>query len=226
MGGSGSTRWKNHQKASAIEDCHQLNVAAFEPALNRDQKTGVLRWTNSQTGEVTGEFVFVLGPVSRAGTRRLVIEPTGEGKKQWFQLERAQTGWLFRCPMDCGRRSRQLYALPKWMTFTCRQCGGLSYRSSQQHDGRVDLAARDPWGFRMARSRVPQTQNTRCVTAWLLVSAVEREIQPRTGRGWGRRSITSGTRLAAQIRQEHIDVLEDSGRIARGGQMPERSSRR
>ena len=218
MGGSGSSRWKDHRRAPLVEDAHQLSVATFEPALKHDQTTGVLRWTNSQTGEVTGEFVFVLGPVSRAGTRRLVIEPTGEGKKQWFQLERAQTGWLFRCPMDCGRRSRRLYAVTRRMTFMCRTCGGLSYRSTQTHDSRLDLARRDPEGFIQSRSKAPKTANSQLVTSWLAIDALD---PYRPGRGWGRKSTTSLTRFAAKMRQEYTDKWgfppEDSGRIARGG---------
>jgi len=78
MGGSGSTRWNDHQKALLVEDALQLNVATFEPALKHDETTGILRWTNSQTGEVTAEFVFSLEPASRDGSRRLVIDSDGD----------------------------------------------------------------------------------------------------------------------------------------------------
>ena len=66
MGGKNSTRWKDHQKAPLVEDAYQLDVASLEPALEHDQKTGILRWINSQTGEVTAEFVF--WSCSRAGS--------------------------------------------------------------------------------------------------------------------------------------------------------------
>ena len=222
MGGSGSTRWKNHQKASAIEDCHLLNVAAFEPALNRDQKTGVLRWTNSQTGEVTAEFSFSLSPVSEAGTCRLAIEPTSGGRKQSFQLERTRLGWywawLFCCPSDCGRRTRRLYALPKWMVFACRHCGGLTYRSTQTHDSRLDLARRDPVGFIQSRAGAPKTDRSRMVTSWLVMDAMNTR---RSGRGWGRHAVTSGSRAIDQMHQEFRDKwgfgLADVARVARGG---------
>ena len=59
------------------------------------------------------------------------------------------------------------------------------------------------------------------VTAWLAFEGLQRATLPRKGRGWGRRSTTSWTRMAAQMRQEYIDrwgfAPEDSGRIARGG---------
>ncbi len=220
MGGSGSSRWKDHQKAPVIEDCHQLDVAAIETVLRRGQITGVLRWA-APRGEVAAEFSFSLGPVLENGTRHLVIDPGGNGRRQQILLERVSQGWssrwLFHCPADCGRRARKLFTLPRWKVFSCRKCAGLSYRSSQQHDARIDQALRDPLRFQMVRNRAPQTPNSHRVTSWLVMSAVEREIQPRTGRGWGRRSITSGTRLAAHIRQEYIDLLEDAGRIARRG---------
>jgi hypothetical protein len=221
MGGSGSSRWRNHQKAPLIEDCHQLDVAAIEPALRRGQITGVLRWTAPQ-GEVAAEFSFSLSSVTGEGTRSLLMEPTNGGRKQSFQLERVRlgwySGWLFHCPTDCGRRVRRLYALPKWMVFSCRRCAGLTYRSTQTHDSRLDLARRDPEGFIQSRAGAPKTLKSRLVTASI---ACEAQDQYRPGRSWGRRSTTPVTRLAAQWRQEYIDKWgfppEDSGRIARDG---------
>jgi len=214
-----------------VEDAHQLDAATFEPALKHDGITGILQWTNSQAGEVTAEFVFSLGPVSEAGSRRLLIEPTNGGRRQAFQLERARQGWywawLFCCPSDCGRRVRKLYAAPRWMTFTCRQCGGLTYRSTQTHDSRVDLARRDPEGFIQSRSRAPKTNKSRMVTNWLVMDAQD---PYRPGRGWGRKSTTPLSRMAARWRQAYIDKWgfppEDAGRVANGGQMPERPSGR
>jgi len=222
MGGSGSSRWRNHRKAPLVEEAHPLNATAFEPALKHGQTTGVLRWTNSQTGEMTAEFSFSLSPVSEEGVRRLVLEPTSGGRKQSFQLERVRlgwySGWLFRCPAECGRRTRKLHALPRWMVFSCRRCAGLTYKSAQQHDSRVDLARRDPEGFLQSRSRAPQTLKSQLVTASI---ASEAQDPYRPGRGWGRKSTTPLSRMAARWRQEYIDRWgfppEESGRIARGG---------
>ena len=222
MGGRGSGRWRDHVKRPVVEEARQLDVAAFEPALQHDRTTGILRWTDPRTEEVAAEFVFSLGSAVEGGTRRLLIEPTSEGRKQSFQLERARLGWhpgwLFRCPSDCGRRSRRLYALPRWMTFTCRHCGGLTYRSSQQHDSRLDLARRDPVGFIQSRARAPKTDRSRMVTNWLVMDAMNTH---RAGRGWGRHAVTSGTRAIAQMHQEFRDKwrfgLTDVARIARGG---------
>lgn len=222
MGGSGSTRWKNHQKAPVIEDCHQLNVASLEPALQHDQIDGELPLTDSQTGEANGQFSFSLGPVSVAGSRRLLIDPGNNRRRQSIRLERAQRGWyrgwLFCCPSGCGRRAKKLYALPKWMVFTCRKCAGLTYASAQQHDSRRDLARRDPVGFIQSRSRAPQTANSQWVTARL---AYDAQISGRPGRGWARHAVTSGSRAIDQMHQEFRDKwgfgLADVARVARGG---------
>jgi hypothetical protein len=226
MGGIGSSRWKDHQRAPRVEDTLQLDVVAFEPALKHDQITGRLQWTDNQAGEVTAESVFSLEPVSRDGSRLLVIEATGEGRKQSVQLERAQrgwySGWLFQCPSDCGRRARKLYALPRWMVFSCRQCAGLTYRSAQQHDSRLDLARRDPEGFIQARSLAPKTENSGMATHWLVMEAMNTHRRGRTpGRSWGRKSTTTWSRFDARMRQEYIDRWgfppEDAGKVARGG---------
>jgi hypothetical protein len=218
MGGIGSSRWKDHRRAPRVEDTLRLDVVVFVPALKHDQLTGLLQWTDNQAGEVTAEFVFSMEPVSRDGSRLLVIEATGEGRKQWVRLERAQRGWhfgwLFRCPTDCGRRARKLYALPLWMVFSCRQCAGLTYRSAQRHDSRLDLARRDPEGFIESRSLAPKTENSERATHWLVMEAMNTH---RRGRGWGRKSITPWTRMAAKWRQDYNDRLEQAGRIARGG---------
>jgi hypothetical protein len=201
-------------------------VVAFGPALRHDQIDGLLQWTDSQTVEVTAESVFSMEPVSRDGSRLLVIEPTGEGRKQSVQLERAQRGWylgwLFRCPTDCGRRARKLYAVPLWMVFSCRTCAGLTYRSVQQHDSRLDLACRDPEGFIEARSQAPKTKNSERTTNWLVMEATLPHRLGRTpGRSWGRKSTNPWTRMVARMRQDYIDRWgfppEEAGRIARGG---------
>ncbi len=198
MGGFGSTRWNSHQKAPVIEDCHQLDVASLEPALKHDQIDGELPLTDNRTGEVNGQFSFSLGPVSRDGSRRLVIEPGDNRRRQSIRLEPAQRGWyrswLFVCPTDCGRRARKLFADRRWLKFMCRKCGGLTYASAQTHDSRLDLARRDPEGFIQSRARAPRTIHSQLVTSFLALEALD---PCRPGRGWGRRSTTPWSRVAA-----------------------------
>jgi hypothetical protein len=178
VGGSGSTRWRDHQRAPCVEDALELDVVAFESALQHDQAASIPRWTDPW-GKVTDEFSFSLSPVLANGTRYLEIEPGDNRRKQSVRLERAQlgwySGWLFRCPTDCGRRARKLFAAPQWLKFTCRKCGGLSYRTSQEHDSRLDLARRDPQGFLQSRTRAPRTEKSRMVTSFLILEAIARE---------------------------------------------------
>ena len=223
MGGSGSSRWKDHQKAPRVEDALELDVMCLAPGLQHDQIDGELSLTDNQTGEVNRQFSFSLDPVTRDGSRRLMIDPGDNRRKQPILLERAErgwySGWLFRCP-DCGRAARKLFADRRWLKFTCRKCGGLTYRSSQRHDARVDQAARDPLGFQMARDRASQTPGSQRVTAWLMFAALERTAKARKGRGWGRRSTTPWTRMAAEMRADYERRWgfppEAAGRIARG----------
>jgi hypothetical protein len=59
VGGIGSTRWGNHDKATTVEVCTQLDIAVFANAglLEPAQSVGVLipsgtlqNWRNSRTG--------------------------------------------------------------------------------------------------------------------------------------------------------------------------------
>jgi hypothetical protein len=215
MGGSGSTRWKDHQKAPLVEDARQLDVTAFAPALQHSEIDGVIRWTDGP--EVTDQLAFSLGPASEGGARQLVIDPGDDRRRQLIRLERARlgwySGWLFRCPTDCGRRVRKLYALPKWMVFSCRKCAGLTYRSVQQHDSRVDLARRDPEGFLQSRSKAPNTTHSQIVTVFLAERA---QASCRRGRGWGKKSATTLSRMADRMCQEYDrwrSPPEDSGKV-------------
>ncbi len=224
MGGKGSTRWRNHRRATCIEDALKLDVARLAPALRHDQIDGILSRSSGPEDDVASRLSFFLGPVSAAGTRLLMIDPGDNRRKQPIHLEPAQRGWyrswLFVCP-DCGRAVRKLYADRRWLKFMCRKCGGLTYRSAQTHDSRVDQALRDPVGFQMARDRAPQTLHSRRATAWLMFAALERRTKARKGRGWGRKSTTPWSRMAAEMRADYERrwgfPLEDSGRIARGG---------
>jgi hypothetical protein len=226
MGGTGSGRWKDHQRAPLVEDTLRLDVVAFETALRHDQITGFVYRTDGQTDDLMALLTFSLGPVSASGNRILMIDSGGTGRRQSIRLERAQrgwhSGWLFRCPTDCGRRARKLYALPRWLVFSCRQCAGLTYRSVQRHDSRLDLARRDPEGFIQARSRAPKTANSERATHWLVLEAnLPHRLGRTPGRSWGQKSTNPWTRMVAQMRQDYIDRWgfppEDAGRIARGG---------
>ena len=47
--------------------------------------------------------------------------------------------WWFACPnAQCGRRVSKLYRPPGEDYFLCRHCHNLVYRSSQEHDKKMD----------------------------------------------------------------------------------------
>ena len=51
--------------------------------------------------------------------------------------------WWWKC--GCGRRVAALFLPPVCATdFRCRHCHGLAYRSTQQHDSRVDYYRAHP----------------------------------------------------------------------------------
>lgn len=55
------------------------------------------------------------------------------GKRYWFL-----------CPV-CGKRVGKLYLLPEGRYFACRACNNLTYRSSKEHDARVDAMIKNPF---------------------------------------------------------------------------------
>ena len=60
------------------------------------------------------------------------------GERRWFSCPRMING------RRCGRRVGVLYLLPSGHNFGCRACFGLTYMSTQAHDGRVDRLLRLP----------------------------------------------------------------------------------
>jgi hypothetical protein len=53
----------------------------------------------------------------------------------------------FLCPgihNPCGRRCVSLFLPPRGNAFACRLCHNLTYRSSQEHDKRIDRLMRNP----------------------------------------------------------------------------------
>jgi len=78
------------------------------------------------------------------------------------------------------------------------------------------MVNRDPEGFLQTRSKAPQTPRSQMVTVSL---ALDAQDPYRPGRGWGRRSTTTWSRMVAQWRQDYIDRWgfppEEAGRVAR-----------
>ena len=224
MGGSGSTRWRNHRKAPLVTDAMAIDLRhpQWKAVLASGRAEGTLQWSDPRTGSSKGWADFILAP-GNDGTRNLVLDRTGDpyAAKQLVVLGLRPAGfsshWLAGC-RGCDRWARTLYAISQSDLFKCRVCSGLTYQSAQAHDSRSDLARRDPVGFLASRAGAPQTLNSQ----WVTVSLVFEAQDPyRPGRGWGRKSITSVSRAAAGMRQDFIDRWgfppEDSGKVARGG---------
>jgi hypothetical protein len=219
MGGSGSTRWKDHQKARLVGEAMALDLRhpSWKAVLANDRAEGTLHWKNTAAG--SPRWVnFLIAPVNSDGTRNLVLDSTRDEfePKQLGSLALRSAGfarqWFAGC-QGCDRWVRTLYAVSQSDRFRCRVCCGLTYASVQKHDARSDLARRDPVGFAESRARAPQTARSRAVTSFLEVEARD---PYRPGRGWGKKSATTLSRMAERMRQEYDRWRfppEDSGKV-------------
>ena len=100
-----------------------------------------------------------------------------------------------------GNGLLRLYIDADGQRVACRQCLGLTHRSSQQHDARVDFARRDAEGFAEARKR-HRGVNSALVTFGIAQRAFAAMLAPRRGRGWGQTSPTQWKRLAAELMRD------------------------
>jgi hypothetical protein len=182
-----------------------LRDPEWKALLSRERAEGTLRW--SRSGSSTGWADFILSAVNPDGIRNLVLDRTSDEfePKQLVSLGLRPAGfsrqWFAGC-RSCDRWVRTLYAISQSDRFTCRACQNLTYASVQQHDSRLDLVRRDPEGFLQSRSQAPQTLRSQMVTVSL---ALDAQDPYRPGRGWGRKSVTSGTRFLAAMKQEWED---------------------
>jgi hypothetical protein len=221
MGGSGSTRWKDHQKARLVTEAMAIDLRhpSWKVVLANDRAEGSIHWKNAAAG--SPRWVnFLIAPVNSDGTRNLVLDSTRDEfePKQLVSLALRSAGfarqWFAGC-QGCDRWVRTLYAVSQSDRFRCRVCCGLTYASVQKHDARSDLARRDPEGFIQSRSKAPNTIHSQLVTAFLAAGA---QASWRPGRRWGKKSTTTWTQMADRMRQEYIDrwgfTPEDSGKVA------------
>jgi hypothetical protein len=137
MGGDGSGRWHEHQKAAVTADCLPLDTGTFRRdgifrfaaasgtiAWDRDCET-VLSAMYSLERRSTGRVLrlqYSLGsdsPVTEV-VPITTTTPRFGGIRHWF-----------RCP-GCGHSVCKLFLPPGASEFRCRRCSRLSYRSCQQ----------------------------------------------------------------------------------------------
>ena len=206
MGGKGSSRWRGHEKAPLVEAAICIDLVALRRTglLDRPGLPYSITWTRDSSDTPTAEGLMSLetGP---NGTRWLVavIALFGKPKPLSARLELEPfhphlggVRWFFHC-QACDRRVLKLYLAPSGSQIACRQCLGLTHRSVQQHDARLDQARRDPEGFWEARQTAPRTVDSALVTLRLYGDSLEANRTPRRGRWWGSNSMTEVKRILA-----------------------------
>ena len=212
MGSPTSTRWNNHKRAALVENTPSISVVELRRAglLDRPGATFTVTWTAGQRAVVG----FAQARLEREsdGRRTLALQVIGA---EHFEIsvmlvaDRPNFGgqrWLFEClEPTCDRRAIKVYLAPEGDRIACRQCLGLTHRSTQAHDKRLDMARRDPSSFAEAREQL-QTLNSALVTLHIAEKALAANAAPCRGRGWGRNSMTSWRRAAQELLAELADV--------------------
>ena len=143
MGGPGSGRWHEHEKAPLVNDCLIFDFAELaEDTDFRDGARGstAAYWENYD--EFPMEYAICQGPDTLYLILTYSICWTSKKIELPIRLEARHphfggTCWWGRCSLACGnkpcnRSVRKLY-LPLYARhFGCRQCYGLTYRSVQE----------------------------------------------------------------------------------------------
>ena len=75
------------------------------------------------------------------------------GRRYWFICPLSKDG------RACGRRVARLYIPPGGRYFGCRHCYELTYRSAQEHDGRLSALAKLPPDVLLQMSRSGSPRN-------------------------------------------------------------------
>jgi hypothetical protein len=149
MGGSGSGRWRWHDKKTTVEECSILSAGKLvrDGIIAPSPGSGWLSWTNTATGAQTASLGYsrevdndlVVLRLRYTVTRRngeavdvdepvvLRTTPSAVGGKRWW----------FVCPLVvggrvCHRRVGKLFLPPSARYFGCRRCHDLTYTSCQE----------------------------------------------------------------------------------------------
>lgn len=136
MGGFGSGRWGGGPTVEAglrldINDLLQKKII-----VPWGLRSGLLRWTNSATGEQIASMGFDAYLVHGDGARaRLRYSVDGVAQDYWVQITTSPCNyggvrWWWRCPLS-GRRAAKLYLPPGASIFACRNAYRLAYQSQR-----------------------------------------------------------------------------------------------
>lgn len=154
MGGMGSgERWS---KKRVVEGRHAIDTADLKrwkllsPGVTN--RSGTLTWHRGGAGAPVSSVVYRSTVGATDGTLRLLYSTTAPKIDLDYTVRLVTTRchlggvrWWFVCPLvhdgvACGRRVRKLYLGGRY--FGCRHCHNLTYRSTQESDGRVYAALR------------------------------------------------------------------------------------
>jgi hypothetical protein len=147
LGGYGSTRWAAHEKAQTVNGLARLEMSSQVADTIRSGSGRYRLVANAQPSQPG--LAALLGALERRtrweyevveGGAAIIIEHGQPGRPVTERIAIARRNltygarlfWL--CP-GCSRRAGILYR--QRQRFRCRQCHGLTYRSSQESDQRV-----------------------------------------------------------------------------------------
>lgn len=143
-------------KKRVVESCDTIDTAdlnRWQLLVPGTERTGSLDWRRGGEEKPSSSLGYVLTVGNTAGALRLQYQIGSPAESFDYSVRLVTTGchlggarWWFICPLTangvrCGRRVRKLYRCGKY--FGCRHCHGLTYRSTQESDGRVYAALRD-----------------------------------------------------------------------------------
>jgi len=177
MGGSASRRWRQHARATTVEECLtvDLGLLARRKALTPGC-FGRLDWSGG--GRVTASILYAVHAAADGMALALRYRWTPSGGTEAEAVEEVvflegvpqRLGglrWWTRCPRlvddaPCRRRVSKLHLPPGSKYFGCRACHRLSYTSRQRHDKRGDFLLRQPDALERAPRRRPVRGDGSC----------------------------------------------------------------
>lgn len=149
-------RWAGHRRNLTVEECPSLSVQLFRKTVSE-----VVSYERTARGTLTwgdGRTVSFRVELREGGPGVCLIyrpERDGESPRDYF-VRLVTTSppvggvrWWFVCPLvvngkPCRKRVSKLYLPPGMSFWGCRTCYGLTYRSTQTHNGRVAAFMKDP----------------------------------------------------------------------------------
>jgi hypothetical protein len=139
MGGQGSGSWYRLDRKSTVEESMVLSMRDLRGRILQNT-SGTVTWTWSGGNESSvGYFVawndgvpMITLQYHWRGSEEIRIPIRLQATSVHFGGQR----WWFTCPLivnevACNHRAGKLYLPPGARHFGCRQCHGLTYRSSQ-----------------------------------------------------------------------------------------------